>query len=314
MNTLPPIPLVDGCFLIDNSTIETLTTCPRALQYQKLNQRVLAGGKTALHFGSAIHLALEHRYKTCGSGQPDYAVEDEQGQLLVKYFEQNPPPLDDHRNAEHCFNLIKHYNQRYPVEPFKLLFDAKTQKPMVELSFMLPLYTRKDGMRVFYTGRIDLPVNWDGGVIIIDHKTTSMLGSTFFDELSMSAQQLGYSWAFQELSGLPVRGFCINALRTSKKPMKPKNGDAAWWDESIQRNITYLRPGQLEEWRTNAIALVEEFFWHYDNQYMPMKTKWCVGKYGKCSYFDVCNLPPEQRIEQLNSSLFTDNIWSPLTK
>ena len=44
---------------------------------------------------------------------------------------------------------------------------------------------------------------------------------------------------------------------------------------------------------------------------MPMKTKMCTF-FGKCAYYDVCYLPPEQRQTLLESNLFEENHWTPL--
>lgn len=336
--TLPPLPLVDGCFLIDNSSLEALQTCPRAFEYSRLSKRISSADKPALSFGTAIHHALEWRYKNCRNTSPTIVDEEEMGKLLHEYFTAHPVTDDEPRNINLAIELMRRYNQKYHLEPFNVLVDDKGQT-MVELSFALPLFVYKteesvmvetgvispEGIKeympdqqtkeipVIYTGRIDLPVMWDDQLIIIDHKTTSMLGPQFFEEQKMSAQQLGYAWAFEQLTGKSVAGFCINGLRTRVPPVKPRSQTIdQWWDEALQRDIIYIRPEQLTEWKKNVIALIETFFWHYSRQYLPMQTKWCVGKYGKCPYFDVCSLPKQTRPIMLSSPVFTDNTWSPL--
>lgn len=307
---LPPLPLTNGAFLIDNSTLEKLQCCPREMEYSAMRKRIGAGVKPSLNFGSAIHSALEHRYKEYKNESPDIFLEEAQAKLLSEYFDLNPNPIDDFRNTNWAIELMKMYNQKYNVEPFNLLVD-KAGKTMVELSFALPL-VEINKIPIIYSGRIDLPVMWDNQLIIIDHKTTSMLGPQYFEEFKMSAQPLGYAWAFEQLTGQKVAGYGINAIRVRSIPAKPKAGIASWWDETFQRDKTYIRPRQLEEWKNNVIHLIEEFFWHISKDYLPMKTKWCVGKYGRCQYFDVCSLPQESRALMLESNNFTANTWSPL--
>lgn len=319
---LPPLPLVDGALFIDNSFLEALTTCPRKLQYDRLLKRRPIAEKSALSFGSAIHLALEHRYKNLKNSSPTILDEQDQAELLQKYFASNIMPEEDHRQLNFAVELVKRYNAKYQVEPFNLLTD-KDGKVMVELSFALPLfeYTLEERtdighyhqkqVPIYYTGRIDLPVLWDGQIIIIDHKTASMLGDYYFDSQRISPQYEGYSWAFEQLTGQKVSGFCINAIRTKAQPVKPRSSWDEWWNECFARHKEYLKPGQLEEWKKNTIALINEFFFHYQNDFMPQKKKACT-MYGKCQYYDVCYLPEENRNVVLQSDQFTTNDWSPL--
>lgn len=338
MNSLPPLPLVDGALFVDNSMLELLTTCPRALEYNKLHKRIGAVAKPALNFGTAIHLALEHRYKTYTNREPDDQLNSEIASLLTKHFDLNTQPIDDYRTLNWAMEIVKKYNDKYRHEPFQLLTDGEG-KPMVELSFALPLFTwrgqvweherpelggsfkKNVEIPVIYTGRIDLPVLWDDQLFIMDHKTTSVLGSQFTDSMRMSAQQKGYAWSFQELTGKKVTGYAVNIIRVKEPPQYltdpnairrgKAQSPAQWWNESLQRERYYLRDGELAEWKANTIALIEEFFWHYQRRFMPQKTAWCA-KFGRCQYFDVCSLPESDRNLSLESGLFTENNWSPL--
>lgn len=312
--SLPSLPLKDGVLEIDNSFIEKLITCPRALDYAYLQKRVPSSGKPALNFGSVIHAALEARYKRCKNVTPD--ILDEQSiieEVILPYFANNPQPEDDHRTPDFAIELFRKYNQIYNVEPFSLLVDEKGDV-ISEISFstrLTEITYNGTNIPVNYVGRIDLPVLWDGQIIIIDHKTTSMLGGYYFDGQKVNPQFEGYCWAFEKTTGRTVNGFAINAIRTKAMPAKPRTGWDAWWSEGFGRHKEYLRPCQLEEWHTNVLALIDEFIWHYGRGYMPMKKKACT-LYGKCSYYDVCYLPMDARQQVLGSDQFQANEWSPL--
>lgn len=318
MNNLP-LPLENGALCIDNSFLESLQTCPRALEYSRLRKRELAASRPSLNFGSAGHLVWEHRYKTTKNLSPTAELENQQAEILAKYYSENPFPEDDFRTLNWAIEVfVKKYNQRYALEPFQLLQDDKGS-PMVELPFMVKLYETElypgHILPIFYTGKIDLPVSWDNNVFVIDHKTTSMMGESFWDDLRVSPQLVGYTWGFWKATGIKPAGFCVNAVRTKPQPMKPKNGLDAWWEENYQRSKEYVSDGLLKEWESNTINLVEEFLWHHSRSYFPMKKKWCCAKYGKCQFYSVCNgLPIEQREEMLMSQLYTENTWSPLRK
>ncbi len=356
--TLPPLPLTDGRLLIDNSFLETFV-CPRRTQYNRLSKRILSAATPALNFGTSCHKALEHRYKECLANSPDSITESAQCSILTEFFAANPPPDGDRRDLNFAVELfITRYNRRYPSEPFSILTDDK-DAALIELPFALPIgavhisdKTLPSSLEIWYSGRIDLPVLWDNQVVVIDHKTTSFLGPQFFEEMKMSPQPEGYCYAFEKLTGKPVNGYCINAIRTAAKPIyvqkweekrksilddysdlpgpsitadvadrvyssalgakERKLDPAKWWEEAYARDRTFLRPGQLDDWHQNTMALVETFLWHYQRDYLPMMKKECIGKYGKCQYYEVCSLSKEQRETILNSGMFTDNNWTPL--
>lgn len=312
---MKPLPLIDGSLFIDNSSLELLQTCPRAFEYAKIEKRIINKPAPALNFGTAIHLALDVRARG-----GDYQA---QCKVMQEHFDVNPQDEEEKRDINWAVELVKKYNEVYHTEPFNYLKD-KEGKVLVELSFALPLFTYEpktldlagveslSGIPIIYTGRIDLPVSWDGQIYILDHKTASRLGQSYFDEKQMSAQQIGYCWAFQELTGQKVQGFCINAIRTGQIPAKPVGGVEAWWRETLQRQRYNVTPEQITEWKTNTIALVNEFFYHYQNNFFPQKTTWCSGKYGKCQFFGVCSYPKDKRETILASEEYTDNVWSPL--
>jgi hypothetical protein len=221
--------------------------------------------------------------------------------------------------------VIKRYLAKYESEDFALLSGADG-KPLVELPFAIELYrhTTPDGkvIVVVYTGRIDLPIFAEGANWIMDTKTTSMIGSQHWDKQRMSSQQRGYCWSFEQLTGKRVAGYVVNTIRTKEPPLYVQRGEPStrgkstnpetWWNESIQRERFYIKPGELEEWRQNTIALIEGFFWHYHRGYLPMETALGCAAYGRCPYFDVCTLAPADRDLFLQSGLFTNNVWSPL--
>lgn len=316
--SLPPLPLVNGALMIDNSFLESFTACPRKSEYSSLLKRVPSSDQPALNFGSGLHLALEQRYKTA----KNESITKDQEEIICKqlnyYFAQNPQPDEDHRNANFAVELFKRYNTRYSVEPFKLL-TKPDESVATELEFAVPLFEYHFPfgppghiVPVIYTGRIDLPVVWDDRVIIMDHKTTSALGDFYFEGQKVSPQYEGYVWVWNQIfPDNPASGYCINAIRTKSMPAKPTKGWDAWWEECFARHKEYIKPGQLEEWRNNTINHVEEFFWHYQRGYMPQRKKSCT-MFGRCAYFDVCYQPMNQRGFHLQSDNFTDSTWSPL--
>lgn len=214
------------------------------------------------------------------------------------------------------------------------------QRPlMVEMSFALPLYTHEarwsnykghvlpivNGnvqIPVIYTGRIDLPISLEGRLYILDHKTTGLMGPSFFDRMMMATQMRGYCWAFRELTGQMPAGYVVNGIRTKEPPQYVTSGDtggsrkyqspAVWWSESFQRERYYVDTAKLDEWKQNTITKVEEFFWHYSRGSLPTNSESCTKYNMRCPFFRCCELEASDRLTMLNSGDYVPNTWTPL--
>ena len=170
---------------------------------------------------------------------------------------------------------------------------------------------------IYYHGFIDLLISRNGLLYVMDFKSTSQLGQSYWDDKKAIAQPKGYSWALEQLLGVKVHGYLIRAIRTVPPPKYVAEGRpntkgefkkiSDWWDESLSQQSFELSPGELDEWRDNAIAQVKQFFYHHSQGLFPQNKSVCVGKYGKCQYYEVCStFPVADREILLNSSLFKD--------
>jgi hypothetical protein len=193
---------------------------------------------------------------------------------------------------------------------------------MTEVPFVVPLFDAKSQngelrFPVLYHGFIDLPVSINGLIHTLDFKSTSVLGDVFWADKKMSAQQKGYCFGLHETTKLPVHGYIVRAIRVNPPPQYVTNGTANkkgefkkisdWWQECFAEEKYHLGEGEIQEWKNNAIALVEEFLWHYSKGYFPKRTISCTNKFGKCQYYDVCStFPVEDRNLILMSGLFKD--------
>ncbi len=321
-----PLPLVDGdTLLIDNSSLEYQTTCPRAAMYYICLRRETSKDRAALNFGKIIHSALDVRYRAVTAMHAQTPqVEATMLAAVAKGFSEWSPPEDEFRNHSFAVELINRYGVAYPFESFDVLRLSDGQ-PFVEVPFAVPLgaieihghILVKDvatgeiaeryvhAIQVVWTGKIDLAYRSNGGVYIMDHKTTSMMGPSFFQDFEMSHQMYGYVWATEALLNEQVTGVCINALAT-RKPTK--TGKALEFERKVH---TVSRP-HLTEWQQDCINIVSDFIYMVTRGYMPKHTKWCFGKYGMCQYHPVCSLPPTFRETLLHSGEYQQVIWSPL--
>lgn len=302
------------CYIlqIDNSSLEVFTTCPRSAEFKLVHARSTRS-RSALTYGGAIHAGLEAHYK----GLP----EDEILKRTFDYFDG--VTINDWRTPDRAIDTIQRYRNRYKDD------ELKPDPDKVEIPFSLPLcsidmdcvlpyskalllneesndnlYVKK--VDVYWTGKIDLLTPIHGVDGFVDHKTTSMLGDTFWADFELSNQFLGYGWAASKIAGKVITRAMVNAI--VGRPVT-KTGTST----DFVRQVYNYAPEQIAEWEVNTITLVTDFLSNLHRGMFPMFTKWCMGKYGKCGYHDACTLPPSVRLDVLYSDLYENNTWSPLT-
>ena len=324
---------------IDNSSLEVFNTCPRSAEYQLVHARG-APPSPPLTYGGGVHDGLEYWYKNQGGATSPSTLEDvirDSIRASEHSFEQNPIPLGEWRTADKCSDTLQRYFKHYGTkEPFELLKDADGNSA-VEIPFSLPLgvieqaeivttdYTFADivdpdtyshpstakvafsKIHVYWTGKMDLAARMDGANWIIDHKTTSMLGPSFYRHFELSGQTIGYTWAGEQIFGEKFAGLMVNVI-VGRKPTKSGVGC------TFERQRFYYRQDQVDEWADNTLTLCSDFIACLARDNFPMSVSWCMGKYGACKYHDVCTLPKDQRHFMLNSDQYADNTWTPLHK
>jgi hypothetical protein len=240
--------------ILDNSSLERLTTCPRSAEYYLLNRREAHAKNAALVFGGALHAGLETFLKgpTVYTVNPDCdapptSLEDTTDAHLAKcfkaildYFGSHPAPPDEYRTSDIAIEVFTHYVQRcrLPDYHWTPMRHPETSALLVEQAFELPLGvlevnaeiqlpswdTPRFVAKVFlaWSGKIDLIADVNERVRVVDHKTTSIAGEQFVQDFRLSNQTIGYVWAARQLwPSLNVTGFCCNAIHL-KRPSSGK--------------------------------------------------------------------------------------------
>jgi hypothetical protein len=304
--------------ILDNTTIETFTTCPA--KYLLRIREGLAPKKvsSALNAGKVLHSGLEVWYKTGDLGQALQACKDKWDPTIVS---------DDFRNLEKILGTLVTYTKNYPTEKFKIL-GVDTGDTIVEDSFTLPTGMVLDMCPVChfdhakehtavreaylsgkcfncdlplepiqYGGIFDLLVDWAGTLYVLDHKTTTQFGQYYHTQWKPNNQITGYVWGAQELSGRKVGGAVINVI--------------AWYKASptkFDRHITTRDAHDIVEWKENVRQIANLI--HRANllgEY-PLVTKSCI-MYGKCEYHMLHESSNPQVREGLKSMYYEHRPW-----
>lgn len=331
--TFPSLPLVDGCLLLDNSTIEKLR-CPRELEYGWLRKRSLASSKAGRNFGSCMHIGWAERYQRVGTlAMPADQVEH-QHDAMNKWMQENPQPEGDFRTFDHACTVMAAYNRNYGTEPFRILNSPTNGKPIVERSFMLPfaIYWRETqvisewngssdpatiitskGIPIYYIGKIDLGIEDNDGIWSFDHKTAFQFGDQFITQMKEDGGQRGYAWALGQIFNRVPTGYKIDAVRVRRPTKKQEYSGVETVDATDFMRLPFpLAPEALEEWKADTLELIHKILAYHSRAYFPRHRWQCVGKYGPCDFIEVCGSMRQFREHVLNSSLFEESTWSPL--
>lgn len=252
--------------------------------------------------------------------------------------------INDYRTPEYCIQSFAEYLTHYQSEV--VVPVTHQQKPLVEFSFSYPLGKIEIPIHIFkdwgygkltndqnmeeqtvasgvtslpcsieWTGIVDMIASLSGEHWLVDHKTTSILSGDFFDGFEIAMQPVGYvaaaRAAFPELD---IQGFMVNVLACRKPVSAVTASGKKSTAKAFEPHRRFYRYDTWKEteFRTDALALIEEFIANLTSNYFPRKTQWCIGKYGKCPFFEVCSLPPEQRMMMLESGTYQENTWKPV--
>lgn len=341
---LRPLPTAGHYLLVvDNSSLEVFTTCPKAADYKVVRRREAHARNAALTFGGAVHAGLERflHAQFVWQGTADFGPlysptcysTAEQDQSIVNYFTDNPAPPDEYRTVQNALAVMSAYRERAALPDYSWSLQSDSLGPLIERAFELPLGVLLvnatiliDGKPTFvhkihvaWSGRIDAVAECGNPKVVrvVDHKTGSVIDPM---EYQIANQTLGYVWAGRQLwPELDVKGFCLNAIHFRRPAASykgaltdkgPRGGDGplnffrAYFDYSELR---------LQQWQADMINIVSDFVHCLVRNHFSRHTKWCNGKFGRCQYFDVCSQDdPKVRASLLQSDMYKPVTWNPV--
>lgn len=311
MNTF----LRDGVLITDNSDLEHL--CEREYYYAVVLRKQARGdNRAALNAGSAIHAALDLHYR----GETDLEVLEG---AIVKHL---PPVVGEWRTPALLIETLHRYLEHWRGKDF--IPYTTPEQTFVELPFSVPLgeievlnefyhnevkYVKGQIIPIIYTGRFDLIERNGKEFWVVDHKTASMTGDSYWTHFELAQQTIGYVWAVRQcLPQLNVVGAKLNAIVTRRPVENPKPNSKAKTFEFDRRTFRYS-PEHVDEWHRDVLHQCGTIIHHLQTGYWPKRTMCCVKAraYGTCQFAPICKTLPSHRADA-ESIYLEDNHWSPL--
>ena len=262
-----------------HTKVLSYSRCPRIYQKKYIEKIVPKKKSDALILGEGIAAGLaEFR----SSGSPISAMEEfvriTMSRRLIPEIETPSPKM--FRSVKRGAEILEGYMKRHPDEPETIV--------LTEQRFAIPLTDT-----IIFEGKLDAISKISTGLALIEDKTTSRLGDSFFDMLKKSSQITWYLMAANDLGLLDDKPKCIlNAIYSNYAKLR------------YERDITTKSIAKLEDARQNLKDLIQNIL---DAELLNRFPKnnvdggECV-KYGGCDYLILCsndtNKSMQERLKQ----------------
>lgn len=277
----PAVPLSSASVFRDNSMISGYKTCPRYYQLRyKLHWRS-QGVSMPLSFGLAWHAGQDIVW-THAKTQPQRAL----AELATAAFEESwaadglpaEPSVDEiDKFGARTPGVAHEMYENYIEHRWKILQECELLA--CEQPFAVPMPGFTD---VWYAGRLDKVIKYQAEALVVEHKTTtkykkeggfrSTYVTSWFNDSQVKGYQFGGSLYYENLSQVWV--------------------DAALVHKQVHNAFRFIPIAHqfplLAEWVHDTGDWIRRIEADEQRNYFPKNEGSCVGKYGACSFLNIC--------------------------
>lgn len=264
----------------------------------------LSSETPATAFGYAVHKALEHWYalpfeeREFPAALKEYAEQLAYGHklevaanhgaveairqfVIAKYDILQPLGDADKRSLQQGVKILIAYFKHYAKDRWVVAWDDAG--PIVEREIEFKMF-EDDDLVINYFGTIDVVLeNLDTGLKMpADHKTTSSLGTEFYQRCKPNPQYRGYSLAAREVLGIESNLFMVNGIQVAKA----KNDFA--------RQIVSHTEEDYQELRNSVVHSVRRWL-KAGIDHWPQSAPNPCTMYGGCQFLCACEVPEKLR-------------------
>lgn len=294
---------------INYSSLSVIQECGRKADYSLIRKLKGKQDSPALIFGTAVHKALEVFY-----------IAPREVRKMPRDFEENaglmayghPAPSEellyscigafvkgaealrglpdtDKRSLASGVWMLCHYFKTYIDDPWEVFVDS--EGPVVERRCEAVLF-EDDSLKIILHGTIDVVLRnaQNGAVLPADHKTSSVVGSDFYNRLKPNPQYSGYFWLAKESLGITGDGFLVNCVEVKSKPLTARGGPP-----KFPRQVTDRSEADIAEFKQQVISYTKQFLRWREEGFYPQGSVSICANYGGCQYLEVCRAPENIR-------------------
>ncbi|KKM13996.1 hypothetical protein LCGC14_1710570 [marine sediment metagenome] len=308
--------------LYDNTRISCHRKCARKFYWRHVRHFAPVSTRPALVFGSCWHKAMDAVWPAACS---DHSLDNKEivklgaVAFMKEWTEEYKFPLYNDMSAEERVDFgFRHDETAYfMLQSYmeqRRSFMNKMELIEYEKPFAVPLDPANP--ELFYVGRLDKVVRWEGRIWVIEHKTTASyrksgyFAPTWIDSFSPNSQIDGYLHALTMLYGKEAKGILIDAALVHKTVHE------GFMFIPIERHLN-----QLEAWLWEAvyqISIIDNDMKYVDSfkteaffPAFPKNTGSCTEFNTQCSYLDLCKFIPNPSAKEETPQGFEVSKWEP---
>jgi len=261
--------------MFDASSLKSYEECPRKYYWRYVQDLVPKDPHPALNFGTAIHNAL---YLWYSGADIKEAING-----FHEVFEQS---VDDSlRTRERGQDLLLRYFGEHPSEPWDFISPP-------EQKFLLDIAGHS------FAGRFDGVIKWGSMYLILDHKTATRMGPTYFLQYRPDLQMTAYCYAARKLYDVDISGALINVLYFLKTKTE------------FIREITSREPFEYAEFINIITRSMNEIKALPQDDHNLWHPRWTsCTRWGACKYRDLCLTDEPERLFDI---AYDREEWDPL--
>ena len=275
----------------DNSAISDYKKCPRSFYFRHVRGWRIQGTSHALIFGLAWHSAMEYVWEHAKEERDTDLAQNAFLRFLATWEESgmNPNPgLDE----------LEVLGARTPMVGMEMLGNYLEQRTNTlrnctllanETPFAVPMPGLED---TYYVGRLDKAIAFNGGRLIIEHKTTSEYSikhnfqPNYVESWDVSPQIKGYQFAgvlqFGDLDAVWIDAALVHKkIHNAFKfiPIAHHSVLLVGWLENTANWIMSIKADMKNLNQNNG--KVEKGIFRKNEES-------CYGRYGPCPFLDIC--------------------------
>lgn len=273
---------------VDSVRLSDSLNCLRLYYYRHKRHLTVPEKALSLIYGSAIHAALASKYRGGNLVEQCMAFDSE--------WEAAGEREDSKRSAQKGLAVITAYNEVYGNDPAWKVLGT-------EMPFVWPISST-----LIWVGIIDLLVQLPNNhLVLVDHKTTSMLNEGYWHGRNPNHQFTGYIGAARNVLGAELNTLMVNAVLVSKN----KTVNESWFE----RRPTARTLEELDRWVWEIQTwwdIVKSCEAH-DN--WPRNPAYCHHWNRLCDYHIICTMTRgDYRSWEPNPEVFIHSPWDPLAE
>ena len=293
----PPFPIA-----IDSTLRAAFVSCPRKFELEYLHHWKQTRMSIHLRAGAAFARGLE--VSRIAFWQNKHSAPDAIGLgaiALVKSYGTIEEPNESDKSLVNMLGALCEYFLQYGFHTDSIQPLFLNGKPCVECSFAIEIpgtVHPETNDPILYSGRFDLLGLYNNQLFVVDEKTASQLGPSWYNNWTLRSQITGYCWAAQEFNH-PVVGAIIRGLAILKRDYKHA--------EAIESRTKF----EIDRWLFQLKRDINRMVECWKEGYFDYNLDASCANYGGCTFLSVCKSSNPQRWLEAE---YVQRIWDPLTR